>query len=185
MLLPTIIIIYLPSSSTHLIHSLTISLPDHNHQPTIPIATPSPLTLGIDPSAPQHPREQRKVLSFDGCGPFLRAVVELIKEGVNRPMFLHCLKLAAASTGLDGCGQENDKSDSFPSCKKTIHTQNQALLPFVYSAQATGLVICLISMHVGLSHPHFTCCNRFLARRRRTRKRRRSGLRTKPECHLQ
>ena len=70
-------------------------------------------------------------------------------------MFLHFLKLAAASTGLDGCGQENDKCDSFPSCKKTIHTQDRRYcLSFIQRKPLVSFFVLLLICRTVLTSLH-------------------------------
>ena len=78
--------------------------------------------LGIPSDAPIDPKLERMSLSFDGCGPFLFRVVEMVKKGEHVPLCLHLLKLCAGGTGIKGSGQENDRSPAFPHFKSNIHT---------------------------------------------------------------
>ena len=78
--------------------------------------------LGIPSDAPIDPKVERMSLSFDGCGPFLFRVVEMVKKGEHVPLCLHLLKLCAGGTGIKGSGQENDRSPAFPHFKSNAHT---------------------------------------------------------------
>ena len=60
------------------------------------------------------------MISIDGCGPFLNAVVGHVLSGEAKKLHQAWIKLAAAATGIKGLGQENDLGDHYRSHKRKV-----------------------------------------------------------------